>query len=274
MSTSSDQPNDQPPPDQPPGSFLPPIPVPPPPPPPPPGGYPPGGFLTGSYPPGYTPPGYTPGYVPPQSFTWQEVWRMALTEPNEEAYTAILADPQASARRGYLWYGLAYTLVFAIQVTAWSAGWSSAFSTRTSSFHPSAILFLCLPFAGALAVLLLIIGAGIQHIIARLLGGEGTFDHMVYALSAFQSPIVLVSTLIGLIPVVGCFGALIGLYGLALNVVAVKAVYKFELGRALLTVFWWIPVGCVCSFLFFCLGGPAIGNIFGNILTQMATPQR
>ncbi len=262
------QPSDQPPDQQPPQSYLPPIPVPPPPPPPPPpGGFPPGGLLSGGYSPGYLPP-------PPSSFTWQQVWRMALAEPSEDTYVDILNDPHASAQRGYVWVAVVYTITFAIEIAARSLGWSSLLVGSSSSGRSPAILFLCLPFIGAIGVILVIIGAGLQNIIARLLGGQGTFDEMVYAYSAFQSPILLISALLNLIPIVGCFSGLLGLYGLVLNVVAVKAVHKFDVGRALLTVFWWIPVGCVCAFLFACLAGPAMGNVLKDIMTQVATPQR
>lgn len=199
---------------------------------------------------------------------------MALTEPNEETYTAILNDPHASAQRGYLWVAVVYTIAFAIEIAARALGLSPLLSGSSSSARSPAILFLCLPFIGAIGVIIVIIGAGLQNIIAKLLGGRGTFDEMVYAYSAFQSPIILFSALLNLIPVIGCFGALVGLYGLVLNVVAVKTVHKFDVGRALLTVFWWIPVGCVCAFLFACLAGPAMGNVLKDIMTQVATPQR
>jgi hypothetical protein len=251
-------------PDQPPGqpspqSFLPPIPVPPPPPPPPP----PGGF----------PPDYSvPPYTSPQSFTWQQAWRMALTEPGEDTYIDLINDPQASPNRAYIWVGLVSTAMFAASIAGQSLGLT--FNLNRSSSASPGLLVLCLPFVGVLAVLGLIIGVGIQNFVARILGGEGSFDKLVYAYASFYAPLSLISSVLSLVPCVGCFSGLLGLYGLVLNVIAVKAVHRFDWGRAALTVFWWVPLMCLCVFAFICVGGPVMGNVLQNILTEVATPQR
>ncbi len=108
---------------------------------------------------------------------------------------------------------------------------------------------LCLPVLAALAIVGMIIVVGIQNLVARALGGEGGFDDLIYAYASFSAPLSLIGAAVGLIPVLGCLSIFVGLYGLVLNVIAVKAVHRVDTGRAILSVFWWIPVGVVCCIL-------------------------
>ena len=72
---------------------------------------------------------------------------------------------------------------------------------------------------------------------------------MIYAYASFTAPLSLISAAMGLIPVIGCAGLFLGLYQLVLNVIAVKAVHQVDTGRAILAVFWWIPLLCICCLL-------------------------
>ena len=64
---------------------------------------------------------------------------------------------------------------------------------------------------------------------------------------------MVVSAAISLIPCINCFGVLLLLlYGLVLNVIAVKTVHRVDTGRAILSVFWWIPVLCLCAVSVLC----------------------
>jgi len=51
------------------------------------------------------------------------------------------------------------------------------------------------------------------------------------------------------VPVLGCISFVLAFYGLALNVIAVKAVHRLDTGRAILAVLWWIPALCICAVL-------------------------
>jgi hypothetical protein len=109
---------------------------------------------------------------------------------------------------------------------------------------------VCLPVVAALIVVGTIIVVGLQHLVARALGGQGVFDDMIYSYASFSAPISLITSAMGMIPLVGCLSLFVVFYALALNVIAVKAVHRLDTGRAILSVFWWIPLGCLCLILF------------------------
>ncbi len=237
------------------GSYLPPIPTPPPPP--------GGGYMLGMG------PSFTP---PARSLEWSEVFQMALTQPNTDAYETILNDPHASTNRAYVWIVACYTVAWAIQYVGQMVWGRNPLSS--SSGHASPVLgIICLPFVGVLGLIAFLIGTGIQHLAAKLLGGKGTFDDMVYVNAAWTAPLSILSAVISLVPCINCFGFLLSLYGLVLSVIGIRVVHQFETGRAVLAVFWWVPLLCLCVVLFACVLGPAVGNVFQNIMTEIATQQ-
>jgi hypothetical protein len=134
--------------------------------------------------------------------------------------------------------------------------WGSAFRNmfnvnNNSSFDLSPICgVICVPVGAALAVVFLIISVGLQHLVARAIGGKGIFDDLVYASAAFAAPLSLISAALGMVPLLGCFSIFLGLYALGLSVIAIKAVHRLDTGRAIIAVFWWIPVGALCCVLF------------------------
>lgn len=246
---------------EPPQSYLPPIPTPPPP---------PDEFMIG--PPDRFTPGEKQKRRPGRSLQWSEVFQMALTQPNGDAYEEILSDPQVSTNRAYVWIIACATVAAVIQL-AGQLFWGNSLLTRSSSDFSPLCSIVCLPFVGALSLIVFLIGTGIQHLAARVLGGQGSFDDLVYANAAWTAPMSILSAVISLVPCINCFGSLLYLYGLVLSVIAVKTVHRFEMGRAILAVFWWIPLLCLCAVALLCLVGPAVGNIMQNILTEIATPQ-
>jgi hypothetical protein len=190
-----------------------------------------------------------------QMLTWVEVWRLVITEPTEESFETVLADPQASANRAYTWVFIAGLIGGVLNIGAQSI-WGSAFRNmfnvnNNSSFDLSPICgVICVPVGAALAVVFLIISVGLQHLVARAIGGKGIFDDLVYASAAFAAPLSLISSALGMVPVLGCFSLFLGFYALGLSVIAVKAVHRLDTGRAILAVFWWIPAGALCCGLF------------------------
>jgi hypothetical protein len=56
-------------------------------------------------------------------------------------------------------------------------------------------------------------------------------------------------------------------------VITIRVVHRFETGRAILAIFWWIPLLCLCVVVVACLIGPAMGNVVQNIMTEIATKQ-
>ena len=69
---------------------------------------------------------------------------------------------------------------------------------------------------------------------------------------------------------------IVGIYGLVLNVMAVKAVHQFDWGRSIASsAVIWVGLLCCASvviIVILTLMGPAIGNVFSGILNDLATP--
>jgi hypothetical protein len=85
------------------------------------------------------------------------------------------------------------------------------------------------------------ISMGILYVIARLLGGQGTFLAQSYVSSLFLAPLGVISSVVGIVPV---FGALVAfaafLYQIVLQMFAVMAVHRLSGGRATAAIF--LPV--------------------------------
>lgn len=127
------------------------------------------------------------------------------------------------------------------------------------------------------------IGNGLIYLGARIFGGTGGFSTQIYLQSLFAVPLGIVTSLLSLIYVVpilgGCIGAIVGLalaiYYFVLNVRAVKVAHDLTTGRAvgaiLAPALLLLVVPCLVIVVLALLG-PAIGNVFSNIIEGMGTP--
>jgi hypothetical protein len=77
------------------------------------------------------------------------------------------------------------------------------------------------------------IGVGIVYAIAKAFHGTGTFLQQGYTTLLYSVPIGILSSLIGLIPIVGWLvGIAVGIYAIVLNVFAIMAVHRLSGGKA------------------------------------------
>ena len=100
-------------------------------------------------------------------------------------------------------------------------------------------------------IVLTYIGVGIQFIIAKLLGGNGTFEQQYYLISITAIPMLLLSIVVnviagilGIIPFLGAIIAFLAilatnLYALYLQTMAIKEAHQFSTLKAVAT--WFIP---------------------------------
>lgn len=191
-----------------------------------------------------------------------------LTQPSVESYRAVLRDPAATPSRVYVWVFVTSTLAF---IASLVAQYISPFTNDTVS--PVFSLF-CLPFVGALAILGLIIGAGIYYIVSSVLGGKGTFSNMVYLVGALGAPIQLINILATFIPypLGACITLPVGIYSLVLTVIIIEAVHGFGWPKAIGTALWWVPLACLCGCLLAMLLTTMDSNTFQNIIDSLITP--
>jgi hypothetical protein len=197
------------------------------------------------------------------SQSWNEVWLKALTKPSEATYQDFISRPGVSVGRACTWIflGTFIASIFSFLGVYLSGSLSNLGAEQNLNIAPG----LGLP------LLLFVCG-----LVARVLGGTGTFPELSYALSAYLAPLGIVTSLLGMVPYLSCLNAPLGIYGLFLNVLAVKSVYRFGWGKAaasslallaLILVF----VACI-MIVVLALLGPAIGGVYSNILQGLITP--
>lgn len=206
---------------------------------------------------------------PQASYAFYEVWLTALTSGDQRKYQALLRDPEAGQFRAYKW--MAYLgLLSGLLLPLLSLGEFNAF---LAEFFPTVapVVLTVLGFAAAaivsciLVVLGLTITAGIQFLIAIFLGGRGTFSDTVYALGACLAPYTIVSTVIAVIPFVQYISPLVAIYGIVLNVRALRAAHDVTIARALMVIFLplhlLLMVGCLIGVFF----APSLGEFLSGL---------
>jgi hypothetical protein len=212
-----------------------------------------------------------------------QTWMKALTKPNELTYVELVASPGANANKAYLWIFLTALVNFFFATLVQGAVMRNTFQQFGnefdfgSGFGGGFIAALCgAPMSAALSVLFFAITVAIVQWLAKMFGGKGSYNQLVYAFGAIIAPYMLISsilTLLTAIPYIGlCFTAIAGLGGiyiLVLEIMAVKGVNQIGWGAAIGSLL--IPVLAII-FLCACLVvgvltllGPVIGDVFDSI---------
>lgn len=179
---------------------------------------------------------------PQEPMSWLDMWGYALTSPSVKTYEEILADPKAQ-KTPYLWIALATIIAYLITIGA-QALFGAAIVPSSTVYS----LICGVPIAVISGLLGFYIAFGFQHLLARLLGGTGTWQEYGFAVAAFYIPLIILSPLVGfLISVLSSGGivamvlgyipsAILSIYSIILNINAMRAAHKFGTGKALLAV--------------------------------------
>jgi len=218
------------------------------------------------------------------STSFFQTWITALTKPNEQTYATLASSPTANANKAYLWIFVAALVNFFFAMLVQGAVMQNMLqqfgedaSSISGLFGGGFIAALCgAPVSAAFSVLFFALGVAITQWIAKMFGGQGTYNQLAYAFGAILAPYMLVSsllTLLSAIPFVGfCFAGIAviaGIYILVLEIMAVKGVNQISWGGAIGSLL--IPVlviGFVCACLVIgtlTLLGPVIGDVFDSI---------
>jgi hypothetical protein len=217
----------------------------------------------------------TPGPV-----GWVQTWIKAVSQPKEQTFIDISESPEAQPRTAYIWIfviGTLSTIVSGI-VQMVIMAMSQGDARSAGSVVGSALVGVVCgsPIVGGISVLFFALWTAIVQWIAKLFGGTGTYDKLVYAVASFSVPISLITMLLvpfNAIPILGiCTGlvsALIGFYSLFLQITAVKAINRFGWGQAagsvlLPSIVIIVFCGCIVG-IGLAIMGPMIGDIFNQI---------
>jgi hypothetical protein len=214
-----------------------------------------------------------------------ETWIKALTQPREESYLEIVNDPGASMGKAILWLaGAGFLGGLFTGLVNWIFGVSplSQFARFGDFDIPVArggfMSVITNSFGGAFGTVIgALIFTGLVQVVAKMLGGTGTFDKLFYGFAAFQAPLGLVSTAVSVIPIVRCLSVLISIYGIVLCVIANQAVHEYDTGKAVIsTLAPVVVIGLFCCCIIAVFGtaisallGPSIENIFDNIQSSL-----
>lgn len=183
-----------------------------------------------------------------------QTWMKVLTRPGAEVFLAEREKPSATLTTGLVWIILA-ALVTALlgllrtQLVASSLDGlaevvdlmppelrgfmemtlnNDSFASLISNVSLSSIIITPIFF---------IIGVGILHLVASVLGGRGQFGRYAYLNATFAAPLAMISSLLGFVPVVGgCLGGILTIYGWVLTYFATKVEYGLSDGRAIVVV--------------------------------------
>jgi hypothetical protein len=223
--------------------------------------------------PGTAPTGPAAFSAPP--LTWLQAWIKALTQPSVRSYEEIANSSSASSKTAYQWIFVASTIGLVIEIlislvfntTGYYQIGGATFTNTTGS---PILSFCCAPVVGILAVIGFAIATGIVQLVARALGGTGTYIQLAYSVAAYSAPLSIISAAFYSIPTISLLNIVTGVAGIVLNVIAVKAVHQFGWGRAIVSsVVIWIIIFVVVAIVFLALIGPAIGGVFSNIVTTL-----
>ena len=164
--------------------------------------------------------------VEPPLSRW-EVWTSAILHPSVATFERLVSNPAATGGRAALnWIYVSALLYYAIYRFA------RILYDPESAREPVAMLG---GIAGAAFLLWLglVISIWITQAIARRLGGTGANPKLIYAVAAYLAPLITIVALIRPFPYVSLLVFPLVIYGLALNVMAVKAVNQFGWGKAI-----------------------------------------
>ncbi len=174
------------------------------------------------------------------------IWKSALTNPKKTFASEKKKGSLMAGAKNLAVPGVVLGLVVGLVAFLFSALFSLIPGLSIlAAFGAAAIIILPVVFAIGLIVMNLI-GAGINHLIATLLGGKGKYEQFFYISSIFTAPILLITMLVVIVPLLGWIAALLlEIYSLYLMVLALKEVHSLSTGRAVAVV----AIGIVLSFV-------------------------
>ncbi len=202
-----------------------------------------------------------------------QIWIAASTQPGEEVFQQ--EKQKADFGTAMLWIIVASLIASIFWAISWAihfiilnqAGLSSAEQQAVMSLVNSmfglaigaAIFGFCYVLGGLISFL---VWSGILFIVAKLFGGDGNFEEQSYLLATFTAPILIVTSVVNIIPVLGaCLGLVLYIYQLVLTYFALKVSHNLSSGNAIVVAL--TPL--VILFLCICCFGVAIGALASNV---------
>ncbi len=181
-----------------------------------------------------------------------QTWVNVLTRPGEEVFFAERERASATLSTALVWIILAAVITALLSllqaqffdtalggmgqiVDLLPSELQGEFGTIAESGAAGGAAFNLLSII--LIPLSFLLGVGIYHIIATVLGGRGQYGRYAYLTASYSAPLMIVTSILGFIPVVGgCLSLLLAIYQFVLTYFAIKVEYGLSQGRAIVVV--------------------------------------
>lgn len=180
-----------------------------------------------------------------------QTWMKVLISPGADVFLAEREKPSATLTTGLVWIILAalVTALLGLLRTQLNASSLDGLAEMVGLMPPELRGFMEMTLNNdslisnaslssiIITPLFFIIGVGILHLVASVLGGRGQFGRYAYLNATFAAPLAMISSLLGFVPVVGgCLGGILTIYGWVLTYFATKVEYGLSDGRAIVVV--------------------------------------
>ncbi len=182
------------------------------------------------------------------------IWKNILSHPGEAVFVEEREKGQVNLGTAVIWMigaALFAFIIWALYIIIFDP------IAQTLEMMPEALLQSGVPqaavdemmaqaesgFASAFYTMLILglisvpvfflIGSGVFWIIARILGGEGSYTEQTYLMAAYSAPLFILNTLFNMTPLLGPFLVLAGnIYAVALTYYALKVTHDFPQNKA------------------------------------------
>ena len=180
-----------------------------------------------------------------------QTWMKVLISPGADVFLAEREKPSATLTTGLVWIILAalVTALLGLLRTQLNASSLDGLAEMVGLMPPELRGFMEMTLNNdslisnaslssiIITPLFFIIGVGILHLVASVLGGRGQFGRYAYLNATYAAPLAMISSLLGFVPVVGgCLGGILTIYGWVLTYFATKVEYGLSDGRAIVVV--------------------------------------
>jgi hypothetical protein len=169
-------------------------------------------------------------------WAWLRIWRDALLGPFGGRFKPLAAERSIDGSWPYTWIGGAALLSAVILLgVSWSGSGPALIGNRLGN---PAVIVCGLPLSTGVMLALFSLYTGLTHGLARLVGGHGHHDRLVFLHAAYGAPLLPVMALLMLGPLLAVLLVPLLAYVLLLNVGAARAVYGLDWGRAVVVGAW------------------------------------
>ena len=193
---------------------------------------------------------------PKQPTSMFSIWVRAISRPVLATYEELLQqEPNPTLDKAVAWIGIAGLVAGAVSGSLsllFGMAQGGSGGTPLTSWVVSVIRF------PVILVISFVVSSAIMLVIARAVGGQGDLGSQSYLLAAAQAPVTVMSGSLATIPRVGVIAWLPLMYGIYLQVLALRAAHRFASKKAVGTLLWagivYGALYCICVFFLMALG--------------------